>query len=288
MNFDSRLTPARGDLADARLRGTVAAERYSAGTARRVVVPSAPLRPHPSREVPIDTEALMGEPVTVYDEHEGWAWVQLESDRYVGYLPSEGLGSPEPAPTHWVSALRTFLYPAPNLKLPPLGHLSLGAAVAPLGREGGYVRLAGGAFVFADHLRELSFCEDDFVAVAERFVGAPYLWGGKTSLGLDCSGLVQTALATAGIPAPRDSDMMARELGSPVETGPDLSGLRRGDLVCWGGHIGIMLDDRQLLHANGHAMATAVEPLRVAEERIRTKSYGPITGIRRLPRLGVA
>jgi cell wall-associated NlpC family hydrolase len=228
----------------------------------------------------------MGERVTVYDSQGEFAWVQLEADGYVGYLPSDALGEIGAEPDRRVCALRTFVYPGPNLKLPPTGFLSLNAAVAVRAVEGDYAQLATGGFVHLAHLADRSHHEPDFVAVAERFVGTPYLWGGKTSLGLDCSGLVQTALAAAGIPAPRDSDMMARELGSPVETGPDLSGLRRGDLVCWGGHIGIMLDDRQLLHANGHAMATAVEPLRVAEERIRTKSYGPITGIRRLPRLG--
>ncbi len=288
MNFDRRVTPIRPDLADERLRGAVNATRYSAGALRRLTAPSAPLRKNPSPDAAIDTEALMGEAVRVYDEHEGWAWGQLVADGYVGYLPSEALGGPDPAPTHRVQALRTFVYPGPSLKLPPAGHLSLGATAAVSSSEGDYVRLGTGGFVFAHHLDEVGSHENDFVAVAERLVGTPYLWGGKTSLGLDCSGLVQTALAAAGIPAPRDSDMMARDLGSPVETGPDLSGLRRGDLVCWGGHIGIMLDDRQLLHANGHAMATAVEPLRVAEERIRTKSYGPITGIRRLPRLSAA
>ena len=288
MTLDPRINPVRPDLAAARLRGRVEAARFTDGEQKRVLAPAAPVRRHPARDAALDTEALMGERVTVYDSQGGFAWVQLEADGYVGYLPSDALGEIGVEPDQRVCALRTFVYPGPNLKLPPTGFLSLNAAVAVRAVEGDYAQLATGGFVHLAHLADRSHHEPDFVAVAERFVGTPYLWGGKTSLGLDCSGLVQIALAAAGIAAPRDSDMMARELGAPVETGPDLSGLRRGDLVCWGGHIGIMLDDRQLLHANGHAMATAVEPLRVAEERIRTKSYGPITGIRRLPRLGAA
>jgi cell wall-associated NlpC family hydrolase len=288
MTFDPRITPVRADLAAARLRGRVEASRFSDGEQKRVVAPTAPVRRHPAPAAPLDTEALMGERVTVYDAHEGFAWVQLETDGYVGYVPSDALGDLGTEPDRRVAVLRTFVYPGPNLKLPPTAFLSLNAAVAVAGTEGDYAQLATGGFVHLAHLADLSLHEADFVAVAERFVGTPYLWGGKTSLGLDCSGLVQLALAAAGIPAPRDSDMMARDLGTPVEAGPDLSGLRRGDLVCWGGHIGIMVDGERLLHANGHAMATAIEPLATAEERIRTKSYGPITGIKRLARLGAA
>jgi hypothetical protein len=286
MTFDRRITPARADLADERLRGAVEAERFSAGTLRRVVAPSTPLRAHPSPEVPFDTEALMGEAVTVYDEHEGWAWGQLASDGYVGYLSAEALGAPDPAPTHRVAAFRTFVHPAPNLKLPPLAHLSLGAAVAVLeeglGRDGDWARIGETAFVFASHLAPLDAYEDDFVAVAERFVGTPYLWGGKTSLGLDCSGLIQLSLAAAGIEAPRDTDMQEKALGHPVELRPDLSDLRRGDLVFWKGHVGVMLDAESLLHANGHHMAVAAEPLAEAESRIRQKSFGPIVAVKRL------
>lgn len=286
MSFDRRITPHRPDLADERLRGQVEAERFSTGTAMRVRAPSAPLRRTPSSEVGYETEVLLGELVTVYDEHEGWAWVQLQTDGYVGYVPVEALGTPDAEPTHKVCALRTFVYPGPSLKLPKLGHLTLGSRVAVLTTDGDYARLATGGFVHTAHLDALDSHEPDFVAVAERFVGTPYLWGGRTSLGLDCSGLVQTALAAAGIPAPRDSDMQEESLGVPVEMGPGLSGLSRGDLVFWKGHVGVMLDPERLLHANGHAMATTIEPLAVAEERIRTKSYGPITSVRRLPRLG--
>ena len=283
MSFDRRITPARADLADERLRQTVEAPRYSTGTLMRVVVPSAPLRPHPSPEVSIDTEALMGERVRVYDEHEGWAWGQLESDGYVGYLSAEALGPEEPAPTHRVAALRSFVFPGPNLKLPPLQHLSLGAAVPVIGREKEWARIGGTAFIFAGHLAPLASHERDFVAVAERFLGTPYLWGGKTSLGLDCSGLIQLSLAAAGMHAPRDTDMQQAALGQPVDLAPDLSGLRRGDLVFWKGHMGVMLDETRLLHANGHHMAVAIEPSREAEERIRLNSYGPIVAVKRLP-----
>ena len=181
--------------------------------------------------------------------------------------------------------MRTFVYPGPEPQAPVRGlpHPRTARSPSP-GIDGDYAELATGGFV----LRRAS-CRtrprraDDFVAVAESFVGTPYLWGGRTSLGLDCSGLVQTALAAAGIAAPRDSDMQEERLGVPVEIRPDLAGLQRGDLVFWKGHVGIMLDGDWLLHATGQTMTVMIEPLAVAEERIRTRSYGPITSIKRLP-----
>ena len=286
MSFDRRLTPFRADLADERLRGQVEAERFATGTVKRVAAPSAPVHRNPSRDAALDTEALRGELVTVYDEHEGWAWGQLHADGYVGYLPSVALGDPGTEPTHKVHAVRTFLYPGPNMKLPNMGFLSFGARVAVTDVQGEFARLAAGGFVFAQHLVEAGATEPDFVAVAERFLHTPYLWGGKTSLGIDCSGLTQTALIAAGIAAPRDSDMLERDLGTAVDVGPDLSGLRRGDLVFWKGHVGMMADASHLLHATAYTMTTYLEPLAVAEERIRLKSFGAITSIRRLSALG--
>lgn len=283
MDFDKRITPVRADLADERLRGQIEAPRYSAGAIKRVIAPSAPLRRHPAPDAPLDTEALMGERVIIHDEEEGWAWGQLQTDGYVGYLPSAALGEPSAKPDCRIAVLRTFVYPGPDLKLPPSAFLSLNAAVAIAAFEGDYARLASGGFVFAEHLTGLDAREPDFVAVAERFLGAPYLWGGKTSLGLDCSGLIQVSLAAAGIAAPRDTDMQEAALGRPIAVTPDLKGLQRGDLVFWKGHVGVLLDGGRLLHANGHHMLVAVEPLRVAADRILKKGYGPITSIRRLP-----
>jgi cell wall-associated NlpC family hydrolase len=281
--FDRRITAARPDLADERLRGQVEAERYAAGVARRVCVPVAPLRAEPRPDLPIDTQLLMGEPFTVFEEDgEGHAWGQSGWDGYVGHVAREALGPVEPQPTHRVAAVRTYVYPGPSLKLPTDSCLSMNALVCVTGVENGYARLASGGFVHAGHLAPVEACETDFVAVAERFLHAPYLWGGKTSIGLDCSALVQMALMATGVVAPRDSDMQEQGLGSPVAFDETLAGLQRGDLVFWKGHVGMMRDAESLIHANGHHMAVAIESLRGARDRIRDKSFGPITSIRRL------
>jgi hypothetical protein len=285
IEHDKRVTPARADLAAERLRGVIAAERYVPGVTRQIVWPSAPLRREPRPDAPLDTEGLMGELVSAYDESEGWSWVQLEADRYVGYLPTEALSEPLGAPSHRLMALRSFVYPGPDLKLPPQTFLSLGAGVSVLAWSGDYARLKTGGFIWGDHLVPADATQPDFVAIAERLVGTPYLWGGKSSLGLDCSGLVQLCLDLAGLPSPRDTDMQQGALGTPLPLA-DRSGLRRGDLVFWRGHVGIMLDATRLIHANGHHMAVAIEPLAEAEARIRTNSYGDVVAIRRLDRLG--
>jgi cell wall-associated NlpC family hydrolase len=282
MSFDRRITPFRTDLADERLRGQIEAERYTAGTVKRIATSFAPLHRHPSREAPVDTQAIFGEAVTVYDEHEGWAWVQLQEDGYVGYLPSVALGDAGPNPTHKVAAIRTFVYPGPNLKLPYQDYLTLNSRLAVTETQGDYARLADGGWVYAPHLAPIDSRVPDYVGIAERFLHTPYLWGGKTSLGIDCSGLAQTVLIAAGIKAPRDSDMQERELGTAIEVTPDLGGLERGDLVFWKGHVGLMMDETNFIHATGHSMTVMIEPLSVAEERIRRTSYGPISAIKRL------
>ncbi|MGY2048114.1 C40 family peptidase [Methylobacterium sp. JK268] len=270
--------PARPDLADSRLRGLVEAARFVDGMPRRVAAALAPLRRAPRDDAALDTEALRGEAVTVFEVAEGWAYAQLDADGYVGYLPAAALGAPDPVPTHRVAALRSFVYPAPDLKRPPLAPVSFGARLAVEGSEGAYARLAGGGYVYAAHLADLSRRESDHAATAARFLGTPYLWGGRSSLGLDCSALVQLSLGAAGLAAPRDADLQEAELGAPVAR----DGIRRGDLVFWRGHVGVMLDAERLVHANGHHMAVAIEPLAEAEARILAAGGGPVTAVRRL------
>jgi cell wall-associated NlpC family hydrolase len=257
--LDPRVTPVRPDLAAARLRGQIEASRYVEGRAARIVAASAPLRRSPRADAPLETEALHGESAIVYDEQDGWAWAQLERDRYVGYLPGAALGAPS-APTHRVAALRTHTYPGPGIKLTPRMALSLGARLKIAGREGDFAVSEDGLHVWSRHLAELGSPEPDAVAVAERFLETPYLWGGRTSEGVDCSGLVQTALTAAGFASPRDSDMMEAVLGEPVAIDDPTAPLARGDLVFWKGHVGIMRDPVTLLHANGWHMKTVTSP----------------------------
>ncbi len=280
-SLDRRLTAARADLAAAHLRGLVDAPRYAEGQGKRIIAASAPLRRSPQADAPLETEALYGESVTVYDEQDGWAWAQLERDQYVGYLPSAALGAPS-APTHRVAALRTHAYPGPAIKLPPRMALSLGARLTIVGREGDFAVTADGMYLWSRSVAELSANEPDWVAVAERFVETPYLWGGRTSEGVDCSGLVQTALMAGEIASPRDSDMMEVGLGKPIALDDPKAPLARGDLVFWKGHVGIMRDPVTLLHANGWHMKTVSEPLAQARERIAANGGGKVTSVRRL------
>jgi cell wall-associated NlpC family hydrolase len=288
MTLDPRITPARPDLAADHLRGLVAATRFVAGTVREVADAQAPVRRTPSPDAEQDTEALRGELVTVYEDNgEGWCWGQLAGDGYVGWLPANALRPPGPAPTHRVAVLRTLEFSRPSIKAPPLAALSLGCRVAMAPRadeaggnaDGKLMRLASGGYVPAWHLAAIGTTQPDFVAVAERFAGVPYLWGGKTSLGIDCSGLVQVALAAAGIACPRDSDMQGRAFASLPAV--DIAALRRGDLIFWTGHVAIACDERTLIHANAFHMAVAVEPMADAVDRIQ-RAGSEIVAIRRI------
>jgi cell wall-associated NlpC family hydrolase len=279
--FDPRVTPARRDLAAEHLRGKVSAARYAAGEVREVVEPQTPVRIEPSPDAALATEALAGERVAVYETtEEGWAWGQLSDDGYVGWLPATALAPPGPPPTHKVAALRTLVFPGPSVKLPPVAALPLGARIAVARTAERFAITPSGGHVPVGHLATLDARESDFVAVAERFSGTPYLWGGKTALGLDCSGLVQVALTACGVSCPRDSDMQERALGAPIATA-DVSRLARGDLVFWKGHVAIVRDAATLVHANAFHMAVVIEPIAEAIARIRATG-SEVTSLRRL------
>ena len=276
--LDPRIHPFRPEIAAKYLQGRVEAARFVEGVRHEVVELIAAVRRAPSHEARLDTQALLGERIIVYQTtDEGWAWGQLETDGYVGWLSANALGKPGRAPTHKVSVPCTLGFPGPDIKLAPAVVLPMGAQLAIARQDEHFVVTANGWHLPAVHLTPIKARQPDFVVVAEEFIGTPYLWGGKTSLGIDCSGLVQVALQAAGIACPRDSDMQELALGKLSSLGE----LRRGDLVFWKGHVAIARDGETLLHANAHAMAVAIEPVTEAVARIKAAG-SDVTSVKRL------
>jgi hypothetical protein len=245
-------------------------------TARTVARGRASLRHAPAHDALQDDELLFGEQVAVFESRDGWSWCQSAVDGYVGYAHTIALCDPV-APDHRVTALATPLLAGPDIKQATLDLLPFNAQTKVLERVGDYGRIENGGFVFLAHLAPLAYKAADWVATAERFVGTPYVWGGKTLAGMDCSGLLQAALAGSGIAAPRDADMQEATLGRDCSSDPR----RRGDIVFWPGHVAIMLDGERLIHANSFHMQVEIETLRDALARI-TPVAGAMTGIKRL------
>lgn len=270
--YDPRVTPVRGDLAATKLRGEVEAPRYVDGTPWHARTATA-IRFSPDAAARQESQLLAGEPFTVYDAADGWAWGQAELDDYVGYVAAADLLPGEPTPTHRIDARTTHLYPAPDLKQPVIGRLGFGSWVKVEAEENGFARTAAG-WLYAKHLAPIDRPRPDPVATALLFMGVPYLWGGRGADGLDCSGLVQLAVQATGQWCPRDSDHQANFLGQPV---PDLARARSGDLLCFPGHIGFLIGSEQFLHANAFYMQVTLDPL--AEVLPRA---GRIDAIRRL------
>jgi cell wall-associated NlpC family hydrolase len=278
---DPRLTPARPDLAAKYLEGKIKAARFVEGEVFEISDAIAPLREAPSSDATLLTQALKGERVTVYDRNgEGFAWGQLNSDGYVGWLPDRALAKPGPAPTHRVTAVRTFAFPGPSIKLPPVETLLMGTALTVLRNDGTFAVTREGWYLPRRHLGGIDDHARDFVTVAEGFVGTPYLWGGKSSLGIDCSGLVQVSLNAAGTGCPRDSDMQQEGLGRILGLAESRT-LQRGDLLFWKGHVAISRGADTIVHANAHHMATVIEDTRDAIARIKAAG-SEISAIKRL------
>ena len=277
MSLDRRITLARPDLARQELEGVVRAAQFAAARALVVTAANAAIRAAPDAASEQVDQLLFGEGFDVIEAQGAFVWGQARRDGYVGFVAAAALGAPGEAPTHWISALRSFAFAEPKVRAASFGPLSMNALVTVEGVEGAWSRAAGAGWIASRHLTPIGVVLDDFVAVAEQYLGTPYLWGGRDSLGLDCSGLLQQAFYACGRTGPRDTDMQ-QKLGVAA----DPAALARGDLVFWKGHMGVMLDSARLLHANAHHMAVAIEPLAEAVARIEAAGVGPPTGYRRL------
>ncbi len=282
--LDPRINAYRSDRASASLRGQVKAPSFIEGRLARITAAKVPLHKGHDYDSPVVSEIIYGDDVTVYDEAANGAWVQNNRDGYVGYVPSGCLSPDMAQPTHKITALSTFAYGRPDLKTPLPYKLYMNSRLHVVGRDGDYMRLKDGRFVHQRHVAELQEVADDFVSVAERYVEVPYLWGGRTCDGIDCSGLVQIAFEFSGLACPRDSDMQQSLPGRALDLG-SMEGMQRGDLVFWPGHVAIMVDDTMMLHANARDMAVSVEPFFAAVTRIASRGDGDVVAILRPPAL---
>lgn len=274
MSHDRRRWPCNGRVAAERLRGVAEAERFVTPEPRTVAVPVADLLAAPGGRR--DRQVVYGEALDVLEIRDGFAFVEAAKDDYTGYVAESALG-PVVEATHVVRAAATHLYPEADIKVPERGWLTLGSRVRVTGTTGAFAETPQG-FIYARHLAPVGDAESDPVAVAERLIGTPYLWGGNSRQGIDCSGLVQAACVACGIACPGDSDMQSRELGTALPEGAEL---RRGDLVFWKGHVAWVAAEDLILHANGHDMAVAFEGLAAAIARIEAQGEGRPTGWRR-------
>jgi cell wall-associated NlpC family hydrolase len=279
--LDPRLHPYRSDIAAMKLKGLVKSERFVEPVAYQVTGGLASLRKIGAEDGEQYSQALHGETIDIYDEKGGFGWGQMRSDGYVGWFDMVALSSPVLTVTRKVSTLRTYAYSSPSPKAPPHFLLSLGARVCETtDRENGFVFCERAGWVYEAHLSALSDFAKDAVAVAQQFMDAPYQWGGVESLGLDCSGLIQTAYKASGVAMPRDS-YMQRAFGTDVVMGPDFGGLKRGDIICWDQHVAMMMNATDIIHANSFHLKVTREPLAVAAPRVSQK-YGPVLSARRL------
>lgn len=274
---DPRRIPANARVAAERLRGSVDAPAFVDGKQAMINKPLVDLLRAPGGAR--DRQLCLGESVLVYETHQGWAFVEAMRDGYIGYLPARDLGE-MPERTHRVSARATHLYPEPDFKTRERVTLSFGSMISVTGEANDrFSETGSGLFVPTAHLKPLSEPETDPIDVAERLLGVPYLWGGNSSFGTDCSGLVQIACLACGIACPGDADMQEEELGAAL---PADVPSQRGDLLFWQGHVAWMADEKTLIHANAFHMATAYEPLEAALARIEAQGDGPVTSRKRL------
>jgi cell wall-associated NlpC family hydrolase len=277
MKHDPRVTLWRDGIAARSLEGILEAEVYLDPKAMGCALPAAAIRGAPDANAEQVDQLLFGERFEVLEEEGPWLFGQAARDGYVGFVEAAALGPAGPAPTHRVAAIRTYAFAEASIKSRASGPFSINSLVAVEAIEGKLAKAVGAGWMTAAHLSPIGEFEDDWAAVAERFVGAPYLWGGRESLGLDCSGLVQQALFACGRACPRDTDQQ-QALGAPIQP----SAFGRGDLVFWKGHVAMGIGEGRIVHANAHHMATAIEPLDEAVARIAAAAGGEPTAWRRL------
>jgi cell wall-associated NlpC family hydrolase len=266
MSLDPRLFAIREDLADVTLRARFRAPRYAEGRSARVAVGLLPVLHAPQPDAALDTFFHYGEAVRVFEEKDGYAWCQSVRDSYVGYVDAAALTMGDaPATTHYIATMGAYRYAEADLRSPVIDFLPRHAPVAVVQaglecRGTAYMWLAGDGFLPERCLSTTPPASEDLAAAASLYLGCPYLWAGRSFLGIDCSGLVQEAFRDLGIAVPRDTDMQRDTIGEHVEAA-SLADLRRNDLIYIPGHVMIYVGDGSVIHASGGEMTVRQDSL---------------------------
>jgi cell wall-associated NlpC family hydrolase len=285
--MDPRLTPAGPSLALSSLKGKVSSETFTDGIQATIIHPNVSIKANPAPNAANVSEMLFGEHLTVIKASDGWAWIQANLDDYVGFVPVAAYTNKSLTPTHRVSEPLTHLYGSSDMKLPALMPLPMGSQVQVKGSiDKGFVEVTNSysgdntsGWIYESHLSPLNTKPKNFTDVAEKFLGSPYLWGGRTMAGIDCSALVQMAAIMASIPCPRDTDMQLAAFKNDIRGDEPL---KRGDVLFFHGHVVIMVDEKNIIHANGFVMKVMIEPLADLIERQKKIHSDPVIGRKRL------
>ena len=277
--LDPREFAFRPTIAASYLQGIVAADQFSDGVVCSVTDSVLPLKNKPNDQAELVSEMLFGEKFIVYERQEAWAWGQSQTDGYVGFVKINGLSDQPASPTHEVKELKTFVYQRPDIKSPVIKGLSMGSRVSLKEKGENFICLKEGGWIVEKHVVELNVKEASFIAVAKKYIGTPYLWGGRSSNGLDCSALVQLSLSRVGILMPRDTDQQEKAVGCFF--GKNAKDIKRGDLLYTQGHVAIASANDLILHATAYHMQVVEEPLKAFLSRLDETNH-QLRSIKRL------
>ena len=265
--FDPREYAYKAGLAADYMRGLIRSPKFLVGEVFQVKINVTSLKKSAGQSSEQVSELLFGEEIIIYEILNGWAWGQSQTDGYVGYVSMDHISCELQENTHEVTALRAFVYKQPDIKAPTITCLSTASQLSITHSKGLFAYIENLGWIFEKSIRTLGGVESDFVSVAQKFTGTPYLWGGRSSFGIDCSGLVQLSLRRVGVLCPRDTDQQVSSVGSPIND--EITKLLRGDLIYVNGHVAIMVDPHTILHANAFHMSVELESLEVFLSRLK-------------------